>query len=258
MSSQANSPPPNRAILLFTHSPTREAQAKPLPGFSTVERVQLYEELISHTLAVAGATPYPALVATTDLSHTFRCPHIAHTFAQRGRNFNERLTSALVDAFELGYDEVVAIGNDCVDLTAADLETAFGSLQRYEIALGAATDGGVYLIATRRGTLLKLGTTFARCRWQTGHAQEDLLLEATRLGMRTVLLEMHSDLDTLEDLIRAAHRHKALRALCRLAQKILSAAILQILLLNTVFHISRYLVHHYSQRPPPVSSFYRT
>ncbi|MGH7491055.1 MAG: TIGR04282 family arsenosugar biosynthesis glycosyltransferase [bacterium] len=255
MISPAN-PPPKRAILLFTHSPTTEAQTKPIAGFSMAERVTLYEELISHTLATAGATPYPALVATTHASYALQCPQIAHTFAQRGRNFSERLTAALIDAFELGYEEVVAIGNDCVDLSAADLEAAFGLLQRYDIALGSAADGGVYLIAARRGTLPKLETAFAQCRWQTGHVQGDLLLEAACLGVRTALLGTRSDLDTIEDLMRTAHVHRELRALCRLAQKLFSAITPQVLLRNIAFPLSRHLIRQYSQRPPPDSWFH--
>ncbi len=256
MISHANSPPLKRAILLFTHSPALEARAKRLARVSMAERAAFYQELIGHALAVAGATPYPVLVATTATSHTFCCSHIARTLVQRGSNFKDRLTAALIDAFELGYDEVVAIGNDCVDLTPADLEAAFGLLQRYEMALGSAADGGVYLIAARRETLAKLKTAFATCRWQTSHVQEDLLLETARLGVRTVLLEVRSDLDTIEDLVRAARAHRALRALCRLAQKILSAALPHLLLLHIAFPVSRHFIRQYGQRPPPASPFH--
>jgi glycosyltransferase A (GT-A) superfamily protein (DUF2064 family) len=234
-----------------------EAEAKPLAGCSMVERVTLFEELVSHALEVAVATPYPALVATTDVRHALRFPQIANTIAQRGRNFNERLTAAFIDAFALGYDEVVAIGNDCVDLSAADLEAAFDFLRRYEIALGSAADGGVYLIAARRGTIPQLRAAFAKCRWQTGHVQEDLLQEAARLGVRAALLGIRSDLDTIEDLLRVAHAHRELHVLSRLAQNLFSVAIPQILLRNIAFHPSHHLILQYSQRPPPVSPFHR-
>ncbi len=250
MTSQTNSPP-KRAIILFTFSPLREARVKPIAGASFGERVAMYRELVEHALQVTEATPYPVLIATDDVAQRFSAKASARMFPQRGANFNERLTAALLDAFGCGYDEVVIIGNDCAGLTASDLDEAFGLLQRHEVALGSAADGGVYLIAARRSALRNLTAAFARCRWQTAHVQEDLLAQAALLGIDTALMATHTDLDTAADVLREAASYRELRVLVALARRLYALIVLQNFPRFFPFLVSRRFMRLRYQRPPP-------
>jgi rSAM/selenodomain-associated transferase 1 len=71
-------------------------------------------------------------------------------FPQRGRDLGERLRRASTEAFHTGATRVVMIGSDCPGLTPALLRQAFRALDRRQVVLGPAQDGGYYLIGLAR------------------------------------------------------------------------------------------------------------
>jgi len=69
---------------------------------------------------------------------------------QRGSTFGARFINAFKEVFEKGYENVIAIGNDCPDLNTEDLRFAQKSLEQNQQVLGPSCDGGVYLIGLKR------------------------------------------------------------------------------------------------------------
>ena len=66
---------------------------------------------------------------------------------QKGVGLGERMASAFVETFILGYEKAVIIGTDHPTLPAAFLEQAFHLLQdKYSIVIGPSDDGGYYLL----------------------------------------------------------------------------------------------------------------
>ncbi len=193
-----------RAILLFTRSPENEARHKPLARLSFAERVGLYESCTRHVLAQAHALDYPILVATDEPDYNFArySQNVAAVFQQRGNSFGGKLSHALQAAFAQGYDEIVCVGNDCLELSSGDLRTAFARLAQQDLTLGAAEDGGVYLIGIRRESLRAV----QECHWQTAIVLDDLLASARRYAIATGVLCKLGDVDTAEGLMRARRR----------------------------------------------------
>jgi len=202
---QAHPHSPKRAILLFTRSPENEARSKPLARLSFAERVGLYEEFTRHVLAQASALDYPILIATDEPDYNFArySPKIAAVFHQRGSSFGDRLAHALQAAFAQGYDEVVCVGNDCLELSTNDLRAAFAQLEQNNLTLGAAEDGGVYLIGMRRESLPAVLRAVQECHWQTALVLSDLSASAHRHALATGVLDKRGDVDTAEELVRA-------------------------------------------------------
>jgi hypothetical protein len=64
------------------------------------------------------------------------------------------------------------------------------------VAIGPATDGGLYLLASLR----PLGNFVSQVRWCGPHARADLTRSLASAGLRVILLETLADLDTREDL----------------------------------------------------------
>jgi len=141
---------------------------------------------------------------------------------QRGESFNARLTAATEDAFASGYDEVVVIGNDCVNLSAKSLHHAFEQLGTSDIVLGSANDGGVYLIGAKKSSLASVFSIFAECRWETGNVQQDILARAAQRHLSCSLLEAYTDIDSSADLINVAAWHPSISMLRRFAEKLLA------------------------------------
>ncbi len=101
----------------------------------------------SANITLAGALN----AATIDICNQTKLPYFFfdHT-CQVGFTFETRLIHAFQQIFSKGYDNVIAIGNDCPDLKTDDLLLAHKSLEQGKVVLGPAGDGGVYLIGINR------------------------------------------------------------------------------------------------------------
>lgn len=243
---------PQRAILLFTRSPQNEARHKPLSHRLTFdERVELYESFTRHVLRQAEATGYPVLVAADAPEYDFgrHASTVAAVLPQSGMTFGQRLTQAFADAFAQGYDEIVCVGNDCIELTVSSLQAAFAQLTESPLVLGAARDGGVYLIGMRRSVLDQALRVFASCHWQTGIALADLLDAARSFDITTRVLSPHADIDVVDDLIAAARRLPGLAFLKKFAGKVSSAPIFSPLI-STPLRTSQVDRHRFQKSPP--------
>ena len=196
-----------RALLLFTRSPQSEARHKPLSARLTfAEHVELYESFTGHVLRQAQATGYPILVAADAPNYDFRrlADQVAAVLPQRGATFGQKLTHAIAEVFARGYDEIVCVGNDCLELTVSHLQAAFAQLAEAPLVLGAARDGGIYLIGMRRSVLEPALHALASCRWQASITLADLLHAARVCAIATRVLSRRADIDTIRDLIAAS------------------------------------------------------
>jgi glycosyltransferase A (GT-A) superfamily protein (DUF2064 family) len=93
---------------------------------------------------------------------------------------------------------VAVIGTDCRDMARAHIASAFAALRRAPFALGAAQDGGFWLLAARDGAAA--ARAMGDVRWSTRHAANDVI---RNLGARNVaLLATLRDVDVAADLQR--------------------------------------------------------
>jgi len=103
---------------------------------------------------------------------------------------------AFHQAFQEGVEKVVIVGTDCPGLNEDLCQKAFEEIDRNEVVLGPAKDGGYYLIALRRPT----EELFRGIPWGTGEVLAKTLETARRLGLRVSLLKTLDDVDRPEDL----------------------------------------------------------
>jgi rSAM/selenodomain-associated transferase 1 len=131
-----------------------------------------------------------------------------------------RMAGAFEDAFRCGYDRVVLIGSDAAGLEQPILERAFRSLQRTDVALGPATDGGYYLVGLRAPPPPGL---FEAIAWSTPGVLDETLARCRTLGLSFELLDRLADVDLVGDLRALAEelsrsgRDPELLALCERA-----------------------------------------
>lgn len=147
----------NTALLLFLRSEQDEARCKPLAG-SPKASAALFRRFNRYAIQQARRTGLPLFVIQGD--------------QQVGANFGERLANAYHSVFELGYERVIAIGNDCPELNTGLLLQAAGALEQHGLVLGPTQDGGAYLIGLRRSAFDR--AAFANLPWQTDTVYEAL------------------------------------------------------------------------------------
>lgn len=115
---------------------------------------------------------------------------------QKGENLGDRMSTAFLKAFNMGYKKVVIIGSDCFDLDEDIITEAFNVLEENEVVLGPAIDGGYYLLGMRafQGQLFKNKT------WSSENVLLDTLLDLSNLNLSFKLLPTLTDIDQERDL----------------------------------------------------------
>jgi rSAM/selenodomain-associated transferase 2 len=115
---------------------------------------------------------------------------------QTGDNLGERMHNSFVEAFEHGAERVILAGTDCPAISAEIFERAFHAVNRNDVVLGPASDGGYYLIGMKR----PIPQIFAGISW----GAEDVLRQTTqvadKLGLQLALIDLLSDVDRPNDL----------------------------------------------------------
>ncbi|MGF1529800.1 MAG: TIGR04282 family arsenosugar biosynthesis glycosyltransferase [Puniceicoccaceae bacterium] len=115
---------------------------------------------------------------------------------QHEGDLGNRLNRAFEEANPSTRQPVFAIGGDCPDLSPKIFEQALETLQESDCVLGPALDGGYYLIGTRAHHPI----LFSGIPWSTEEVLAKTCANATRSGLKTILLEPLPDIDTEEDL----------------------------------------------------------
>ncbi len=121
---------------------------------------------------------------------------------QRGDDLGERLFEALSAAAAEHPGGVAAVGSDHPTLPRTRVDDAFLALERYDVVLGPAGDGGYYLIALRPGAVRR--RLFAEIPWSTGGVLAATEERCRELGLTVGHLPEGHDVDEPADLRRLA------------------------------------------------------
>src|SRR5437899_2128064 len=105
---------------------------------------------IGNRLATEGVIVYAP--ANAEAAFDGLLPEDFGLLAQRGESLGDRLCNATEDLLNNGYDSVCLINSDSPTLPQSAYETAVESLSRAgdRVVLGAADDGGYYLIGLKK------------------------------------------------------------------------------------------------------------
>jgi uncharacterized protein len=171
----------NTAILFFSRTSKSEAAQKNL-YVSKRQSEAIADLFIEKNLKILRGLDVPFFIISDD--------------AQRGNSFGERLQNAFSDIFNKGFQQVIAIGNDCLDLNETHISKAIDGLKTTPSVFGATTDGGVYLLGFEKSFFKKFD--IKNISWQTNN----VFAELTQLvDNQYVALETLSDIDSANDLI---------------------------------------------------------
>lgn len=107
-----------------------------------------------------------------------------------------RMAAAFQTAFEAGMSRVVLIGIDCPDLKVELMVDAFQALNKHDLVLGPAKDGGYYLI----GLNYLISELFIDISWSTEKVLEQTKNISQKLELAIAYLPILSDIDRPEDL----------------------------------------------------------
>ena len=113
---------------------------------------------------------------------------------QVGEDLGIRMLHAFKNGFKAGYEKVMIIGSDLYDLTAETIENAFMALEKNEVVIGPAEDGGYYLL----GMNSLEEKVFKNKDWGTETVRKDTLEDLK--DKKVFLLGELNDVDVFEDI----------------------------------------------------------
>jgi uncharacterized protein len=114
---------------------------------------------------------------------------------QHGVGLGARLIHAFAREFAAGARRVVIVGSDCPQVDRRVIRSAFTALDRYDVVLGPALDGGYYLI----GLSAPRPALFRAIAWSTAAVARETRARAGALGLSCRVLRPLRDVDTVRD-----------------------------------------------------------
>lgn len=186
----------NRLLLIFSKNPVPgRCKTRLAKTIGDVAATEIYKVLLRHTALITEPlnaikeVHYSDFVEEDDI---FSDQFIKKV--QSGKDLGEKMKNAFSKGFQAGFQHIVIIGSDLLDITTEDINEAFEALKTYDYVIGPAEDGGYYLLGMN-----KLNSTlFENKDWSSNTVLQDTLIDLKTEHI--VLLDERNDIDTYEDL----------------------------------------------------------
>ncbi len=184
-------------LLIFTRNPKLgSVKTRLAKSIGTVPALHIYQFLLVHTKSITQtnlfdkAVYYSEKIEEDDIWE----PTSYQKYVQTGTHLGERMDNAFKNAFAIGYAKVVVIGSDMLDLQETHLTEAFDQLNKHDVVIGPAKDGGYYLLGCKNN----IPNVFQNKNWGSASVYEDTLKDLNDLSLH--LLEPLNDIDVFEDI----------------------------------------------------------
>lgn len=138
-----------------------------------------------------GASTHPVLQAWAEQFNL-------RLSVQSDGSLGQRMRHCLTTSLEGGAEQALLIGSDCPAMNTAYLRQASAALDRADLVLGPAQDGGYVLI----GCKAVHGALFEQIEWGTDRVLAQTVAKARALELSVTLLETLWDVDRPEDWLR--------------------------------------------------------
>lgn len=121
---------------------------------------------------------------------------VYQTAYQKQSDLGGRMLDAFEQIFSKGYKRVAIIGSDCYELNQSVIEHAFRILNKKDVVIGPAKDGGYYLL----GLTKVIPQLFIDMEWSTENVFKTTTKRLDTLKLAYGTTEKLADVDTFDDL----------------------------------------------------------
>ena len=185
-------------LLIFTRNPELgKAKTRLAKTVGDKTALDIYKFLLEKTKNIVvkvksadKAVYYSVKIRENDIwnANTFQ------KYQQFGEDLGIRMQNAFQNGFNAGYQKVLIIGSDLYDLTSEIIENAFEKLDKNDVVIGPAKDGGYYLL----GMNSLQENIFKNKKWGTETVRKDTLADLN--DKKVFLLKELNDVDVFEDI----------------------------------------------------------
>lgn len=197
MATDFHFPTSKKALIVFTRNPELgKCKTRLAATIGDENALEVYKFLLNHTADISKDIKadryvfYSENIINKDLWET----GIFRKKLQKGNDLGARMHNAFSELLEMGYEKVIIIGSDLLDLTSDIVNAAFGQLESNDVVIGPALDGGYYLLGMK-----KLHPhIFENKAWSTETVLENTIHDLQNCEIH--LLKELNDIDTFEDM----------------------------------------------------------
>ena len=204
-------------LAILTRAPSARGKSRLFQALGMQPDVELLRCLLLDTLDVIVVTPGSACDEVRAIVSDARgqstsspTPRAASpaVMPQIDGDLGARMQAVMATLFREGAKAVALIGSDLPHIVSDTIAETFDVLARDRdaLVLGPASDGGYYLIASRR-----VPDVFTGIEWGRDRVFASTIEAATIAGFRVHQLPVLTDVDTLEGLRAAVASGRALR-----------------------------------------------
>lgn len=192
-----------RAVLIFAKAPEKgKVKTRLARDMDEDLVVFLYGKLVEKTLETVRQSPFVPIVCFSpaekeQMMKEWLGRHVSY-LVQRGDDLGQRITAAFRVSFENGFSQALVIGSDIPGIGPNHLAEAFSLLQKNDLVIGPAYDGGYWLIGFNRNGFSP--HVFADIPWSTQDVLARTMEKCAGLGLTVGLSTKLRDLDTADDL----------------------------------------------------------
>ena len=190
-------PTSKKALIIFTRNPELgKCKTRLAKTVGDTAALEIYKYLCQHTAKISEQVRadkfvfYSENIKREDIWNA----SVFNKRLQQGNNLGERMENAFTELFEFGYERVIIIGSDLLDLTSENVTDAFELLTDFDNIIGPAKDGGYYLFGMKK----LIGTVFKNKNWGTSSVLKATLDDLQNCNIH--LLKELNDIDTFEDI----------------------------------------------------------
>ncbi len=185
-----------KGLIIFARKPVLgKVKTRLAATVGDLKALDIYKRLLIHTRSVAkGATCQSFAFLTEDDEDDFWKGFSCHL--QSGETLGDRMYEAFSLLFTKGYHQCIIIGSDCPGLTKEIINAAFDALITNDIVIGAAADGGYYLLGMKKiYTLL-----FKNKNWSTENVFTHTLMDIKQDCLTYHTMPVLNDVDEEKDI----------------------------------------------------------
>lgn len=185
------------AIIVFVKNPVLgKVKTRLADSIGDEAALKVYKHLLAYTRSVIDQIDANIFIFHSDfISKAEEWKKYKNELQVEG-DLGLRMEKAIGLVLDEGYDNIVLIGSDCIEITNQHIETAFGYLSSYTSVIGPAVDGGYYLIGMRE----KAPFLFKDMPWSSEDLFEKTIEKLKINKTKYITLPELSDIDYLKDL----------------------------------------------------------
>ena len=190
-------PTSKKALIIFTRNPELgQCKTRLAKVLGDEAALNIYVYLLQQTAQVSEGVNADKYVFYSEhiKNNDFWNPDIFRKKLQSGTDLGSRMENAFSELFNMGYQKVMIIGSDLLDLEQRQIDHAFEHLDLHDIVIGPSKDGGYYLL----GMKIMHSDIFRNKDWGTETVLSATLNDLQKSHVK--LLEELNDIDTFEDM----------------------------------------------------------